>query len=96
MPQFAAKLAQELNLPLIDVVQKVQENSPQKDMENTHHRCQNLDGVFRIGAEINAGPVLLVDDAVDSGWTFAVIAALLRQAGAGPVFPFAIMSTAQG
>jgi ATP-dependent DNA helicase RecQ len=96
VPQFAEKLAQALNLPLIDVVQKVQTNKPQKDMENTHHRCQNLDGVFKIGAELNAGPVLLVDDAVDSGWTFAVIAALLRQAGTGPVFPFAIMSTAQG
>ena len=62
-------------------------------MENAQHQCQNLDGAFAITDTIPSGSVLLVDDAVDSGWTFAVIAALLRQQEAGPVFPFAVMST---
>ncbi len=44
-------------------------------------------------AGISDAPVLLVDDAVDSRWTFTVIAALLLRAGSGPVYPFAIMST---
>jgi ATP-dependent DNA helicase RecQ len=36
------------------------------------------------------GPVLLVDDVVDSGWTATVIARLLRRAGAPAVLPFAL------
>jgi ATP-dependent DNA helicase RecQ len=40
--------------------------------------------------------VLLVDDVVDSGWTLTVLAALLRQAGSGPVLPLALASTAVG
>jgi hypothetical protein len=36
------------------------------------------------------GPVLLVDDLIDSGWTMTVLAALLRQAGCEKVYPVAI------
>ena len=36
------------------------------------------------------GPVLLVDDVIDSGWTATVIARLLRRAGAPAVLPFAL------
>jgi ATP-dependent DNA helicase RecQ len=42
-----------------------------------------LDGL--VGAS-----VLLVDDTVDSGWTVAVAALLLRRAGADAVHPFAL------
>ena len=38
-------------------------------------------------------PVLLVDDVVDTGWTMAVVALLLRQGGASAVYPFALGST---
>jgi ATP-dependent DNA helicase RecQ len=37
--------------------------------------------------------VLLVDDVVDSGWTLAIISALLLRAGSGAVFPLALAST---
>ncbi|MCW3157836.1 RecQ family ATP-dependent DNA helicase [Micropruina sonneratiae] len=36
------------------------------------------------------GPVLLVDDLIDSRWTMTVAARLLRRAGAGAVLPFAL------
>ncbi|MFE4020448.1 RecQ family ATP-dependent DNA helicase [Streptomyces sp. NPDC059101] len=36
------------------------------------------------------GPVLLVDDYADTGWTLAVAARLLRRAGAGGVFPLVL------
>jgi ATP-dependent DNA helicase RecQ len=36
------------------------------------------------------GPVLLVDDVVDSGWTMTVAARLLRQSGAPAVLPLAL------
>ena len=41
-------------------------------------------------AQLTGQPVLLVDDFVDSGWTFTVVARLLRRAGAGEVYPFAL------
>ncbi|MEU4444481.1 RecQ family ATP-dependent DNA helicase [Actinosynnema sp. NPDC050801] len=40
------------------------------------------------------GPVLLVDDQVDTGWTMTVAARLLRRAGASAVLPFALAVTA--
>jgi len=91
--EFAESLAEKLGISYVHAVLKVRENAPQKDMENTDFRCQNLDGVFDIIDDLPEGPVFLVDDAYDSGWTFAVISALLRQKGSGPVYPFAIMST---
>lgn len=41
-----------------------------------------------------SGPILLVDDLIDTGWTMALAARLLRQAGASSVLPFALASTA--
>jgi ATP-dependent DNA helicase RecQ len=40
--------------------------------------------------EIPAGPVLLIDDLVDSRWTMTVAARTLRRAGASEVLPFAL------
>ncbi|MPZ81248.1 MAG: RecQ family ATP-dependent DNA helicase [Actinophytocola sp.] len=39
------------------------------------------------------GPVLLVDDRVDTGWTATVATKLLRDAGAAAVLPFALATT---
>ena len=36
------------------------------------------------------GPVLLIDDVVDSGWTLTWLAVTLRAHGSGPVYPFAL------
>lgn len=69
---------------------------PQKDQQNRYHQCRNLDGVFEVSQPVKPEPVLLVDDVVDSGWTFTVLAALLLQAGSGPVFPVALASTSVG
>jgi ATP-dependent DNA helicase RecQ len=35
--------------------------------------------------------VLLVDEAADSKWTLTVVGALLRQAGAGAVYPLVLL-----
>lgn len=40
-----------------------------------------------------SGPILLVDDRVDSGWTMTIAAALLRRAGAKAVLPLALATT---
>ena len=93
---FAKRLAQRLGLPFVDVINKVRTNEPQKMQQNRFHQCRNLDGVFDIDKDIPAGPVLLIDDIIDSGWTMTVLAALLRQKGSGPVFPVALASTSGG
>lgn len=96
VPNFANRLANALALPFLPVVTKIKVNEPQKGQQNRFHQCQNLDGVFGIEGDVLAGAVLLVDDVVDSGWTLTVIAALLRQAGSGPVWPLALTTSSLG
>jgi ATP-dependent DNA helicase RecQ len=96
IPDYALRLARTLAVPFLPVVTKVKDNEPQKGQQNRFHQCRNLDGVFAVDAEVPDGPVLLVDDVVDSGWTLTVIAALLRQAGSGPVWPLALTTSSMG
>lgn len=93
VPDFARRLAVCLDLPFRDIVNKVKHNQPQKGQQNRYHQCRNLDGVFAIQQPVPEGPVLLLDDIVDSGWTLTVIAALLQQAGSGSVYPVALASS---
>lgn len=97
VPDFSRRLAGALGVPFSPDVRKVRETQPQKEMENRYHQCKNLDGAFEVRAQCArfAEPVLLVDDVTDSGWTLSVVAALLRQAGSGAVFPLAL-ATASG
>ena len=96
VPDFARRLAARLQLPFISAVRKCRDNEPQKLQQNRYHQCHNLDGAFAMTGAIPDGPVLLVDDMVDSAWTLTVIAALLRQAGSGPVWPVALTTTGVG
>ena len=91
VPNFAQRLANQLDLPFQPAVIKVRQNRPQKEMNNSYQQAHNLDGVFEIDPnQINPGAVFLIDDIVNSRWTFTVITALLRRAGSGPVFPVAL------
>jgi ATP-dependent DNA helicase RecQ len=93
VPNFTQRLAEKLALPFVDVIDKVMDNYPQKLQQNRYHQCKNLDGIFRISQPLPAGPALLVDDVVDSGWTLTVLTALLRQSGCPDVYPVALAST---
>jgi ATP-dependent DNA helicase RecQ len=91
VPDLANRLAARLALPFVPAIRKVRATPPQKDMENSWHQAHNLDGAFHVDTwQGLAGPVLLIDDLVDSRWTLTIVAALLRQTGAGPVFPLAL------
>jgi ATP-dependent DNA helicase RecQ len=96
VPELAQRLAARLRLPYVDAIHKVRNNEPQKKQQNRFHQCSNLDGAFELKNGIPTTPVLLVDDVIDSGWTLTVLAALLRQAGSGPVYPVALASTSTG
>jgi ATP-dependent DNA helicase RecQ len=94
VPDFARRLANMLRLPFVPCIRKVRETEPQKSMENSFRQARNLAGVFEVMRHSRLGvPVLLIDDMVDSGWTFTVAGALLRQAGSGPVIPLALAVT---
>ena len=45
---------------------------------------------LRVAGTVPDGPVLLLDDLCRSGYTLTVAAALLREAGAGPVYPLVL------
>jgi ATP-dependent DNA helicase RecQ len=96
MQDFARRLADRLGLPFAPVLQKKAERPAQKTMENSAQQLRNVMDAFEIIAGLPAGPVLLIDDVVDSRWTITVVAWLLLKNGSGPVHPFALASAARG
>jgi len=89
---FGERLAHALDLPFRPVVVKRREAPPQSQMENSAQQADNVDGVFAVepGASLSSDPVILVDDLRASGWTLTEVSAVLRRAGAGPVYPFVL------
>jgi ATP-dependent DNA helicase RecQ len=68
-----------------------------KPLPRAANSAQRLAQVFALHLDdltaVIGRRVLLVDDLIDSGWTMAVAARLLRQAGADAVFPLALALT---
>ncbi|MGW7316351.1 RecQ family ATP-dependent DNA helicase [Streptomyces sp. NPDC054865] len=66
---------------------------------NSAQRLRALSGAFAVPDELAAalaaapGPVLLIDDSTESGWTLAVAARLLRLAGADQVLPLVLATS---
>ncbi|MEV6946341.1 DEAD/DEAH box helicase [Streptomyces sp. NPDC051172] len=100
-PQLVASLAEGVarvgRLPLLGGLAY----TPQSDKHAVHRsnsaqRLRALAASFAVPDELAAalavtpGPILLVDDYTDSGWTLAVGARLLRQAGADQVLPLVL------
>ncbi|HEU4399936.1 MAG TPA: RecQ family ATP-dependent DNA helicase, partial [Actinomycetota bacterium] len=96
VPEFAGRVAAVLGLPFRPVVRRVRQGRPQKEMQNSVQQFRNVDGAFEVAAPLPAGPVLLIDDIVDSGWTLTVVGVALGTAGAGPVYPFALAKAVSG
>jgi ATP-dependent DNA helicase RecQ len=94
VPDFARRLANALNLAFHLVLEKTDDRPAQKDMANSSQQARNVDGALAICGQVPTGPVLLVDDMVDSRWTLTVAAFLLTSNGSGPVYPLALASTA--
>lgn len=93
---FAERLAHRLNLPCCFALVKTTETPPQKRMENSAFQQNNILNAFAIDGMLPAGGCLLVDDMVDSRWTFTIAAAALRQAGAEFVIPLALADSSNG
>lgn len=88
--EFTLRLALSLKLEFVDALEKT-EARQQKEMENSAHQCANAYTSFWVkdGVRIPKN-ILLVDDVVDSRWTFTVCGYRLMEAGAEKVYPFAL------
>ena len=94
---FAARLAAGLGLPFRETLSKTDDRPEQKEMANSAQQARNVEGSLSVvPAQLAGGPVLLVDDIVDSRWTFTIAAALLRASGCGPVHLFALADASTG
>jgi ATP-dependent DNA helicase RecQ len=77
----------------------LQSPGPAPRRANSAQRLADLSNRLRLPDELASavatltGPVLLVDDLIDTGWTVTVAARLIRRAGAPSVLPFALAST---
>lgn len=60
---------------------------------NSAYRVAALHGAWEAPDITVDGPVLLVDDMTDTGWTLTMAARVLRDAGAPEVLPFVLAST---
>ncbi|PXY22021.1 RecQ family ATP-dependent DNA helicase [Prauserella flavalba] len=95
--EVATRLAQIGKLPLLGAIES---QGPPPRRANSAQRLADLWRRLAVPAELRGavadagGPILLVDDLVDTGWTMTVAAYLLRQAGAPAVLPFALAATA--
>ena len=91
VPDFAERLAAEMGVPFHQSLSKTEDRAEQKSMANSVQQARNVDGSLALSLDpLPGGPVLLVDDMVDSRWTLTVAAWLLRSNGSGAVWPLAL------
>ncbi len=85
---LAERIATVGQLPLLGTMTST---GPAPSAANSAHRAAALLGSLQAPTlPALDGPVLLVDDRVDTGWTLTVAARALRHAGAPAVLPFAL------
>ncbi len=94
VPEFARQLATMVGLPFSEAIVKTVDRPDQKTMQNSSQQALNLDGSMSVRKHaVRQGPMLLVDDLFDSGWTMTVAAWLLLENGSGDVWPIVLAST---
>ncbi|MEU2224245.1 RecQ family ATP-dependent DNA helicase [Streptomyces sp. NPDC018347] len=92
---LGARIAEIGRLPLLGSVEYAGE-APRSPRSNSAQRLKALDGALTVPPALAsalaeaAGPVLLVDDFTETGWTLAVAARLLRGSGARGVLPLVL------
>lgn len=93
---FAERVAVALAIPYVPAVERIVSRPPQKEMQNSAQQANNVLGAFAVRDPVPRGPVLLIDDIVDSRWTLTVIGCALREAGSGDVFPLVLAEAVGG
>ncbi|MFJ2817998.1 RecQ family ATP-dependent DNA helicase [Streptomyces sp. NPDC087294] len=92
---LGARIAEVGRLPLLGSLEYIGDDS-RIPRSNSAQRLKALDGALSVPPELASalaetrGPVLLVDDFTETGWTLAVAARMLRRAGAQEVLPLVL------
>ncbi|WP_258401950.1 phosphoribosyltransferase family protein, partial [Micromonospora noduli] len=99
-PRLLGSLAERIatvgRLPLLGEVTAAGPDGPAGPRGNSAQRVRALHDAFTVPTDLADalagldGPVLLVDDLIDSGWTMTLVARALRRAGATDVLPLAL------
>ena len=88
---LAARIAATGRLPLVGTLTRVRHEPASAARSNSAQRLRGVYGAFSAGGlTLGKGPLLLVDDRTDSGWTLAEATRVLREAGSGPVLPLVL------
>jgi ATP-dependent DNA helicase RecQ len=97
---LSRRIAQLGRLPELGALEYAVGASRPAGRSNSAQRVRAVWGQLTVPEPVRAalaglgGPVLLVDDRIDSGWTMTVAARLVREAGAPAVLPLALAVTA--
>jgi len=92
VPDFAKRLADRLGIGYFEGIKKL-DAEEQKKFENSDGQYKNANNSFEI-IQVKKENILLVDDMVDSRWTFTVCTIKMREMGSGDIYPFALANTA--
>ncbi|SHF44011.1 RecQ family ATP-dependent DNA helicase [Streptoalloteichus hindustanus] len=99
-PRLVGSLAQRLaSIGRLPFLGRIASQGGARSNANSAQRLASLHATLSLPEDVAeavrevGGPVLLVDDRVDTGWTMTVAARLLRGAGAPAVLPFALATT---
>jgi ATP-dependent DNA helicase RecQ len=84
------RLAAELGVEHLTLVERTGKRPPQRDMANAVQQAANVRGAFRVTGKPPPGAGVLLDDRRLSGWTIAMVGGQLRKAGAQAVVPVAL------
>ncbi|KRF01015.1 recombinase RecQ [Nocardioides sp. Soil777] len=88
---LAAGLSRVMQLPVVGTWAIADPSvGPGRGATNSAQRVAAVTRRYELRADVPAGPVLLVDDLVVTGWTLTVAAVALRDAGASAVLPVAL------
>jgi ATP-dependent DNA helicase RecQ len=103
-PRLITSLGEKLagigRLPYLGTLGYAGNGGPGPRRHNSAQRLSSLWDAFEVPGDVRAalgdvdGPVLVVDDRIETGWTMTVAARLLREAGAAAVLPLALAVTA--
>ncbi|HZG11546.1 MAG TPA: RecQ family ATP-dependent DNA helicase [Kurthia gibsonii] len=93
LTNFVDRLSKELNIPYYQVLSKVHHSEEQKFMKNANKQVENIKDSFAVIHTPLNGSVLLIDDIMNSGWTFTICAKKLLEAGCNSVTPLALSRT---
>jgi ATP-dependent DNA helicase RecQ len=88
---LAARLSDVGRLPLLGTLERVRDGR-QRAGSNSAQRLLAVHGAFAVppSLQLDGGPVLVIDDRVDTGWTMTEATRLLRERGASHVLPLAL------